>query len=203
MVWRLRNRTTRIARPIALDNDEDGISDAADECPDEAEDLDDYLDDDGCVDPMTLLTILVVDAEKNPIDVAKIKVSGPDTKLKGGPVLEEEVAPGAYHAIVSAGSYKTMELDIDVGEGAPHVEKAILDQDEDVKVVVSRDRIELKDKVNFDSGKATIREDSFSLLDDAVTILEDYPEIKRLRIEGHTDAQGADASNLYGWNRPV
>jgi outer membrane protein OmpA-like peptidoglycan-associated protein len=63
------------------------------------------------------------------------------------------------------------------------------------KVVVSRDRIDLKDKIFFDMGKATIQSRSFSLLDEAVQILRDYPEIEKLRVEGHTDSRGSNESN--------
>ncbi|MET0286586.1 MAG: OmpA family protein, partial [Polyangiales bacterium] len=46
----------------------------------------------------------------------------------------------------------------------------------------------------FPSGKAQIRPASFPLLNDAVRVLQEYPEL-RLRISGHTDNTGKAARN--------
>jgi outer membrane protein OmpA-like peptidoglycan-associated protein len=62
--------------------------------------------------------------------------------------------------------------------------------------VVQRDRIDLKESVFFEVGNAVIKPESFGLLDEITQILVGYPEIVRLRIEGHTDTRGDDAANL-------
>jgi OOP family OmpA-OmpF porin len=48
--------------------------------------------------------------------------------------------------------------------------------------------------INFDTGKAKIRNTSLPLLDDAVSVLKSYPTL-RLRISGHTDNKGKAAKN--------
>jgi OOP family OmpA-OmpF porin len=53
--------------------------------------------------------------------------------------------------------------------------------------------IRLQD-VNFDTGKATIKEDSEPVLDEVGNILARWPEL-RIEIGGHTDARGSDALN--------
>lgn len=50
------------------------------------------------------------------------------------------------------------------------------------------------DGIEFDSGSATIRSASTSTLDEVGQMLSTHADL-RLRIEGHTDAQGAEASN--------
>jgi outer membrane protein OmpA-like peptidoglycan-associated protein len=63
-------------------------------------------------------------------------------------------------------------------------------KDEDQKV--------LKDAlhgINFETGKDIISETSYTVLDKVVNIMKLNPKFK-LEIEGHTDSQGADASNL-------
>lgn len=50
------------AKPVVLDTDGDGLADAADACPDKAEDVDTYLDTDGCPEP-TEVTVKVVDSD--------------------------------------------------------------------------------------------------------------------------------------------
>jgi OOP family OmpA-OmpF porin len=56
-------------------------------------------------------------------------------------------------------------------------------------------KIELREKVQFESGKAVIRPESTKLLDDIATVLKEHAEIKRVVIEGHTDSTGPDALN--------
>ena len=53
--------------------------------------------------------------------------------------------------------------------------------------------IRLQD-INFDTGKATIKEESFKVLDDVGKILVRWPQL-RIEIGGHTDARGSDALN--------
>ena len=49
--------------------------------------------------------------------------------------------------------------------------------------------------VQFNSGKATLKVESFAVLDQIAQIMRDYPAHK-LSIAGHTDGQGADDTNL-------
>jgi outer membrane protein OmpA-like peptidoglycan-associated protein len=62
-------------------------------------------------------------------------------------------------------------------------------------VVVTGEKLELADKVFFDSGKATIQDRSHALLDEVAKVLTDHPEVKRVLIEGHTDSVGSAARN--------
>jgi len=48
--------------------------------------------------------------------------------------------------------------------------------------------------VNFDSGKSTIKPDSYPALDEVGDILSRWPDL-RIEIGGHTDSQGSDAFN--------
>ena len=64
------------------------------------------------------------------------------------------------------------------------------------KVVVKDEKIELNEKVNFETGKAALLPASTQLLDEVAQVLADHPEIQKLRIEGHTDSQSGAAYNL-------
>jgi len=64
------------------------------------------------------------------------------------------------------------------------------------RVVVTGTKIELKDKVFFDTARATIKAESHSLLDEAAEVLKAHPEVKKVVIEGHTDNRGGTAKNL-------
>jgi outer membrane protein OmpA-like peptidoglycan-associated protein len=63
------------------------------------------------------------------------------------------------------------------------------------RVTVRQDRIEIAENIRFDAGKATIQPESHSLLDDIVAVLQANPRLKKISIEGHTDADGTEANN--------
>ena len=175
------------------DNDQDGILDVADVCPLEAEDKDNYKDEDGCPDLDLPTVVRILDLDGNVISLARGELSSGEFKkafkgeFKGGLVV------GFYTLEAEANGYKpeTMTFEVKQADGVFD----LMLEPKPTKAVVTRERIDLKDKIYFDTGKATIQARSFSLLDDAVQILVDYPEIVRLRIEGHTDSRGSDASN--------
>jgi outer membrane protein OmpA-like peptidoglycan-associated protein len=62
------------------------------------------------------------------------------------------------------------------------------------KVVIKKDKLELKEKLYFAWDKATLEEASFPVLDDVVQALKDNPGF-RVQVEGHTDSSGADDHN--------
>jgi len=62
------------------------------------------------------------------------------------------------------------------------------------KVVVKRDKLELKEKLYFGWNQATLEEASFPVLDEVVQALKDNPDF-RVQIEGHSDSSGADDHN--------
>jgi len=64
------------------------------------------------------------------------------------------------------------------------------------KVEVKADKIELNEKVNFETGKAKLLPASETLLDEVAKVLTDHPELQKIRIEGHTDGQGGAGYNL-------
>jgi outer membrane protein OmpA-like peptidoglycan-associated protein len=49
--------------------------------------------------------------------------------------------------------------------------------------------------INFASGKATIRRDSYKVLKKAIRVLNKYPEL-RIEVSGHTDTVGSHDSNV-------
>ncbi|MFU8803108.1 MAG: OmpA family protein [Bradymonadaceae bacterium] len=57
------------------------------------------------------------------------------------------------------------------------------------------DRLEVSEPIYFKSNSATILEQSYLLLDQMAYVLCTHREIEKLRIEVHTDSQGAAAYN--------
>jgi outer membrane protein OmpA-like peptidoglycan-associated protein len=60
---------------------------------------------------------------------------------------------------------------------------------------VTQEKIELKQKIFFDTNKATIQPRSYSLLDEVASVLRSRPSMT-VRIEGHTDSRGKRAHNM-------
>lgn len=64
------------------------------------------------------------------------------------------------------------------------------------RVEVKQDRIEVKEQIFFESGHARIAAESFSLLDEIAVVVNEHPELVKIRIEGHTDDVGGSRANL-------
>jgi OOP family OmpA-OmpF porin len=62
-------------------------------------------------------------------------------------------------------------------------------------VEIETERLSLKDAITFDTGRDTIKPESAKLLDAIAKILSAHPELKKVRVEGHTDNVGGAAYN--------
>jgi outer membrane protein OmpA-like peptidoglycan-associated protein len=63
------------------------------------------------------------------------------------------------------------------------------------KAELKKDTIEIMEKVQFATGKATLIGNSTDILDEVATIMTDNPDLTRVRIEGHTDSRGGKTMN--------
>jgi uncharacterized protein (TIGR03382 family) len=61
---------------------------------------------------------------------------------------------------------------------------------------IEEDHVELLAPVLFARGRDILLLQSRAVLDAAVSVLHDHPELSRVRVEGHTDGQGRPAHNL-------
>jgi OOP family OmpA-OmpF porin len=61
-------------------------------------------------------------------------------------------------------------------------------------------KISLKDSIHFDYDKATIKPESGPVLDSIAALIRDHAELRRIRVEGHTDNRGSAAYN-HGLSR--
>lgn len=63
-------------------------------------------------------------------------------------------------------------------------------------VVITKEKLIIKEKVFFASAKSTILPKSFQLLTQIAGVLKDHSEIAKVRVEGHTDDRGAHDYNV-------
>jgi OmpA-OmpF porin, OOP family len=130
-----------------LDKDGDGINDDKDKCPNEPEDKDKFQDEDGCPDLDNDSDGVADDRDDCPMD------PGP---------ADNKGCPRKYSL-----------------------------------VAITKDRIEIKKQIKFATNSAKIvGAESEQILNEVAQALKDTPSIKKVRVEGHTDSVGDDAKNL-------
>jgi outer membrane protein OmpA-like peptidoglycan-associated protein len=62
-------------------------------------------------------------------------------------------------------------------------------------VEIEAKRLSLKDSIHFDTAKDTIKPESLPVLDQVASVLVEHTELRRLRVEGHTDNVGSAPYN--------
>jgi OmpA-OmpF porin, OOP family len=156
------------------DKDGDGITDDKDKCPNEAEDKDGFEDEDGCPD-------LDNDRDGLPDIQDECPNEAGPTELKGCPDRDKDGLPD--------------KVDACPDQPGPPEEKGCPKKYS--MVVVTKDKIEIKKQIKFATGSAKIvGAESQTILSEVAQALRDNPQIKRIRIEGHTDSVGDDTYNL-------
>jgi outer membrane protein OmpA-like peptidoglycan-associated protein len=69
-------------------------------------------------------------------------------------------------------------------------------------VILRKDRLQLLERVYFEGNTATLQRRSLPLLDNVARVLLAHPELRRIRVEGHTDDRdGAEASRQHSQAR--
>ena len=64
------------------------------------------------------------------------------------------------------------------------------------KVIIQNGRIIILERIRFRTGSAELEPVSYSILNQVALVMRAHPEIKRVRVEGHTDETGTRELNL-------
>lgn len=91
-----------------------------------------------------------------------------------------------YKVKVESDGYLTIEETLTAGAAM---------EDKLYELVPSGENTLLRLNINFEEGKQTIVEESFSELDKLVAMLKEYPGME-IQLEGHTDFRGSPTSNF-------
>ncbi len=110
-----------------------------------------------------------------------------------GGKASSKVAPGKHDVHVFAEGFASVHQAVTITLGQTTMLSLVL---QPAKVVLSAIRMDILDKVFFETNKTTIKKQSFGLLDEVARVLIDHPEVEKVRIEGHTDTRGSDSGNL-------
>jgi outer membrane protein OmpA-like peptidoglycan-associated protein len=183
------------------DNDADAVRDRDDGCPDEKGpgenrgcpwpdgDNDGVLDKDDACPVVAGVPALVgcPDADVDGLTDAEDRcpaLAGPKTPYRGCPDTDRDGFTDDVDRCPAAAETVNNVTDDD---GCPDEGRVL--------VSLTAQKIEILDKVFFDSGNATIKERSFALLDQVATVMKSHVELTRVRIEGHTDDKADDDKN--------
>jgi outer membrane protein OmpA-like peptidoglycan-associated protein len=192
------------------DKDGDGIVDDEDACPEVAGVKNDDPKKNGC--PSDRDSDGIADIDDACVEVAGVK--NDDPKKNGCPPDQDNdgiadaddacpTKPGVKSAVAKFnGCPADMDNDTVANEqDACPEEPGKPDADPEKngcpKAFVANGEIKITDQVKFKTGSADIQpgKDSEEVLQAVLTIIKAHPEIKQLRVEGHTDNQGTPAIN--------
>lgn len=137
------------------------------------------------------LTVDVHDPEGRPIAGATWTVK--DVQGSHGAGSSASLMPGAYEVRAEAVGWRPATRRVALADAG--VDRVVL-QLQPAKVEITKERIDIKESVFFETGKAVIKPESFGLLDEVAQTILEHPELTRIRIEGHTDSRGSASSNL-------
>ncbi len=154
-----------------LDRDGDGVPDVADKCPDEKG----ARENDGCP---------ILDRDGDGIVDKEDKCpeeKGP-RENNGCPVLDHD-----GDGILDKDDKCPDEPGVPEEQGCPKKYKLI---------VVTAQKIELKQTVFFKTGQAIIEKKSYEMLKEVADAIKSAPYIKKVIIEGHTDNVGSRTLNV-------
>ncbi|MEZ4436407.1 MAG: OmpA family protein [bacterium] len=165
------------------DRDGDGIIDHLDRCPDEPEDKDGFQDEDGCPDPDNDLDGIPDERDRCPLDPEDIdgfqdEDGCPDPDNDDDGILDlDDACPNDPE------NYNGVEDE----DGCPEKQR---------KVVITGGKLEILEKVYFETNKAVIKTESYAILYEVADTLRQNPQIEYVEVQGHTDSRGAADYNL-------
>ena len=145
---------------------------------------------------------VTVKREGQPVAGAAVRVQSDKNQECGTSEVARTGEDGKAMIALGAGEHVII---VEADESASvRREMVIADKDEKVlsvalapaKAKLDAKRIVILDVVNFETGAATILPQSFPLLEEVAGILLNNPQVKMVRIEGHTDDRGNDKMNL-------
>jgi large repetitive protein len=210
------------APPInADDRDGDGILDADDQCPDDPEDVDGFEDEDGCPDPDNDQDGILDKDDQCPMDPEDIDgfededgCPDPDNDQDGILDVNDLCPNDAEDFDKFEDTDGCPDLDNDQ-DGIPDTRDACPNDPETVneyededgcpdvapRVQIRGKKIIIMEKVFFEFDKAIIKRESYGILDAVAELLMEHDEIRKVRIEGHTDFKGSRRYNIRLSNR--
>jgi outer membrane protein OmpA-like peptidoglycan-associated protein len=166
--------------PPPPDRDGDGILDMVDACPDVPGVASADPAKNGCPPPPDRDGDGIIDSQDACPDVKG--VADPDPKKNGCPPPADRDHDGILDADDACPDEPGQPSSDPKRNGCPMVH-------------VTDKEVVILEQVQFETGKAAIKKESFGLLDAVASVLKTHPELLRLEVQGHTDNKGAKPLN--------
>jgi uncharacterized repeat protein (TIGR01451 family) len=200
--------------PVAAaprDSDDDGLVDPLDACPTDAEDMDGFADEDGCPDPDNDEDQVPDERDGAPNDpedrdgfededgvpeldndadgVPDVRDGAPNEPEDRDGFLDEDGVPDPDNdgdGVLDAEDRCPLDPGPPTAQGCP------------VNIRVDRESglIIILQRVEFETNGDVLLAPSIPVLDEVRAVLAANPNLDHLRVEGHTDDRGRDATNL-------
>ncbi|MFI5296765.1 MAG: OmpA family protein [Polyangiales bacterium] len=166
----------------STDSDGDGIRDKNDACPDVPGVKSDDPAKNGCPDDGAIDTDGdgVADTDDACVEVKGIKTDDP--KTNGCPVDRDSDGDGIVDSQDACPDHAGPADPDPKRNGCPTVR-------------VEHGQVKILDQIKFKTGSAEILRESMPIVEAVAKVLKEVPEIKKLRVEGHTDNRGSAAGN--------
>ncbi len=170
-----------------LDNDGDSVADTADKCPNDPEDADGFQDEDGCPDPDNDADGVPDATDKCPTEPEDMDNFQDDD---GCPDLDND-GDGVPDAQDKCGDQPETKNGFQDDDGCP----------DEIPAKVKKFTGAIKG-INFKAGSADIIASSNTVLDQAVAVLKEFPDLK-VEVQGHTDDQAPKKGGKFADNQAL
>lgn len=108
-----------------------------------------------------------------------------------------KLAAGEYAVNVVADGYLARQRMVSIGAGQSQAIEVVLHKRPSAShVTLGRDEIVIKGVIHFGTDNAELKPDAQQLLDEVVDVMAKNPQLRRVRVEGHTDNRGDPDHNL-------
>ncbi|MDH5492647.1 MAG: OmpA family protein [Myxococcales bacterium] len=193
------------------DNDADGIGDGQDACPDRGEDADGFEDTDGCPDPDNDADGIEDTSDRCPEEAED---HDGDADEDGCPEEAPDSDGDGVRDDTDQCVSEAEDLDgFEDENGCPDPDNdqdGVLDADDECprvpgdprqggcprSVRMDAGQIRILQRIEFATNQARLVRRSLSILEEVQATLAANPQLRRVRIEGHTDSRGDEATNL-------
>ncbi len=185
--------------PKKIDSDGDGIKDIKDLCPD----IPGIKKFKGCPKDKAIMD---AEAEAARIEAERVAAEEEKRRMEAEAARKKAAAEKKAREEAEAAKKAAEEAKMKAEEEAKMKaeEEAKMKAEEAAKAAAARSaEIETKTRevfsraltgIKFNSSQSTFKNESYQIMDDVVSIMNQYPEIN-VRIAGHTDSQGAEENN--------
>lgn len=149
--------------------------------------------------PSATMMLKVMDEAGNPVPGVKVLWDSRSPECVPEEVEVErsgkamvDIGPGRHKLVVGAPGYRVVEVPVLASPGDELPVDVTLTR---TKLKVTGSGIDILEQVNFETGRSTIRPDSFDLLNEVAEVLLRNRE-GRVEVQGHTDDRGDAMENL-------